>query len=248
MKQLQDITQEDFEHIEQYLNKELPAEEAAIFEARMLADEAWRKKISEIKLLITGANEAALEEQLEKYHKNVSGSYPASSKTGRVFNLTKKWLAAASVLLIISLTVWVIAGRNTSSEKLYAKFFRPDPGLITAMGSSDDYIFDKAMVEYKEGHYKKAIEAWTALSVKAPGSDTLNYFLGVAYQAMQNDERARVFLSKVTSNYTSAFYKDACWYLGLSLLKDEEKGKAVSWIKLSGHPKSDELLNAINNK
>ena len=248
MKNISNITEDEFELIEQFLNKKLPAEEMALFEARMITDEIWRQKTDEIRLLISGINEAVLQDRMDTYHNSIPNINKAFSQRGRVISLSKKWLAAASILLVVSLTVWMMTKRETSNEKLYSQYFRPDPGLITAMGSSEDYNFDKAMVEYKEGNYDKAIEAWLKLSTAAPQNDTLNYFLGVAYLAKNENEKAQDFLFKVVSDNANSFYNDGCWYLGLNFIKNNEPQKASEWIKRSGHTGSINLLNAINKK
>lgn len=248
MKEQSHISQEEFELIEQYLSNDLPAAEAAIFKTRLLTDDTWRQKTEEMRLLILGINESALEERLNKYHAGITNTSASSGSTGKLIGFSRKWLAAASVVLMVSLATWLIVTKESKEEKLYAAYFRPDPGLLTAMGSSDDYSFEKAMVEYKEGNFKKAIDAWSKLRAAAPQSDTLNYFLGVANMAATNDKAAQEFLSIITSDSNKVFYKDACWYLGLTLLKNGELTKAAEWIQKSGHAESDKLIDAINNK
>ncbi len=248
MKQQYSISQEEFELIEQFLTNEMPPEEAVAFKARLLSDELWQQKTEEVKLTILGIKEVKFQDRLSQYHTLLHNDNPATKKQGRVVALNKKWLAAASILLLVSLSVWWLTGRENKFSTLYATYYKPDPGLITAMGSSEDYAFEKGMVDYKEGNYKKAIEVWLAIKPTPSKKDTLIYFLGVANMAIDKRAKAKEWLSQITSNNTSPFYKDACWYLGLVFLKEEEKEQAIEWIKKSAHPKSNDLIHAINKE
>ncbi len=243
-----DISQEEFEQIERYLNNEMGAEEAAVFVAQMITDEKLQQKVEEVKLLLLGLKEAVLEEKLNTFHSNIKSNDQPLSKTVPMFPRYKKWLIAASVISIAFLSVWWLVNADNENEKLYAAYYSPDPGLITAMGNSEDYSFEKAMVDYKEGNYKKAIDAWSKLKVEAPQSDTLNYFLGVAQLANKNSDKAKELLGTITANVNKPFYKEACWYLGLILLKEGEKDKALELIKRSGNTDADKLINEVTKK
>lgn len=248
MKQQHSISQEEFELIEKFLHDEMTQAEAVSFKTRLLTDELLQQKTEEVKLMMLGIKEVVLKDRLNKYHDSISNHIPPVKKPGRIIQLNRKWLAAASILLIALLTVWWLTGRENKYAKLYAAYYKPDPGLMTAMGFSEDYAFEKGMVDYKEGNYTKAIETWSALKPTQSKKDTLDYFLGVASMAINKKEKAKEWLSQITSNSNKPFYKDACWYLGLTLLKEGEKEKAIEWIKKSGHPKSNDLINAINKK
>lgn len=242
-----DISPEEFEQIEQFLNNEMPSAQAAAFTERLQSDLVLQQKLEEVKLLTLGINEAVLKNKLDNYHEAVT-STTSLKKTGRVISIGKRLLAAASVLAIVGLSVWWFLLKENKYEQVYSNYYKPDPGLITAMGPSDNYTFEKAMVDYKNGEYDKAIEAWSSLVKDQPANDTLNYFLGVAYQANKNNKEAINFLEKAVVNKSSAFYKDACWYLGLAYLKDENTEKAREYIQLSGHPESINVLHALNKK
>src|SRR5690606_13831875 len=115
--------------------------------------------------------ETALEGKLPGFHKQVQRTQP----------LTKirwlKWAAAASVAGILLWSSYFFFA-NTPSEKLFAQYYQPDPGLPTLMGISDNYVFENAMVSYKTGDYKKAIVDWQQLLQENMDNDTLQYFIG----------------------------------------------------------------------
>ena len=152
---------------------------------------------------------------------------------------------AASVFLFAVLSIWFFAIRKNRYEKIYAAYYKPDPGLITAMGASDNYVFNRAMLDYKTGNYKKAIDTWRRLKNNMPQNDTLTYFLGAAEQANGNSKAALILLKQTASYTTSTFYKDACWYTALALLKEGSAKEAIPYLEKSGRPESKELINKL---
>lgn len=238
------ISTEELETIERYLSGSMPADEAMAFEAQLEDDMELREKTEEIKALLVGIGEESLSAQLDNFHTEISAENKASAT---IVPMMRKLLMAASIVALAFVTVWWFSTRKTDNDALYANLYSPDPGLATVMGSSKEYDFDKAMVEYKNGEYAKAIEAWTSLLKSNSKSDTLHYFLGAAYQATNNPDAIK-HLELVAADASSAFYKDASWYLGLYYLKSGHKEKALDYIVRSGHPKSAEAIKAINKK
>ncbi len=41
------------------------------------------------------------------------------------------------------------------------------------------------------------------------------------------------------------FYKDACWYTGLALLKQGTVNEAIPYLEKSGRPESSELISKL---
>lgn len=160
----------------------------------------------------------------------------------------KKWLAAASVIIIAALGALLYFNSSTSDSKLFSNYYKPDPGLIGTMSVSDNYLFDHAMIDYKTGEYAKAISTWESLLKTHPVNDTLNYFLGSAYLAINNSTKALGYFKIVTNQQESYFYKDACWYMGLALLKDDKKKEAISFIEKSNHQNKEKLLLKLKDE
>lgn len=243
MSKNQSISQQQLEEIERFLKHEMPEEEREIFEARMKEDIELKKLTDEIKLLFVGIQEASLTENLTAFHSGLT-----EKKSATIFKLGTRWMVAASLFIIASVATWLLLTSDSDNEKLYSKYYQPDPGLMTAMGTTDNYPFEQGMVNYKSGEYKKALDSWSPLLVKNPSSDTLQYFIGVANHALGNDAAARQHIEIIVKDSTNSFYHDACWYLGLLLLKQGEMQAAKTYIEKSGHPQKTELLNAINRK
>ena len=246
MKYTNNIVPEELERIERFLTNEMQEDEAKAFERELKENVHLQEKMEEIKLLLLGISESSLEEKLKTFHTEIEPA-TGSKKNTRAIPLFRTLLIAASLLVVV-LSLWWFLQKESNNEKLYSKYYTPDPGLATVMSSSSNYNFDKAMVEYKNGEYDKAIATWKSLLKEKPGNDTLIYFIGAAYEAKKDYAHAIENLEQITNNTESVFYKDACWYLGLSYLKKGETNQAIEYLRKSDHPNSEAILKIINKK
>lgn len=247
MKSVKDISPEEFEEIEAYLNGELSGPAAADFREKMQADPNRAAKVHEVKLLITGIREADLLEKMEQFHQPLSAQAEDDvNKDTRPSFTWKKLGIAASVLAVVALGFWWMTRNNNTTENLFAAYYKQDPGLITSMAPGRHYEFEKAMVDYKNGEYNKAIGAWESLYQTDADNDTLSYFLGVAHLGAGHTDTAIAYLQQNTQKETNTFFPEACWYLGLALVKKEELALAADYIRKSGNDRRDELLTELN--
>ncbi len=238
------ISTDELQNIEQYLVGEAGAEERIAFENKMATDAAWAAKVNEVRLLLTGIETASLKDRLDSYHTSIKKNQLHQSG-GKVISFSRKLMMAASIALLVSILAWLFLLRENKYEKLYAAYYKPDPGLMSAMGVSGNYLFNKAMLDYKTGNYKKAIEEWSKLKTAMSPNDTLNYFLGAAQQADGNNEAAVALLQSIANDTVNPFYKEACWYTGLSLLKQGKTNEAIPYLEKSGRPESAELISKL---
>ena len=238
------ISAEDFENMERYLQDEMSSEEKMSFEKQMAGDELLAEKLKEMKLLAAGIEIAAMKEQLSSYQLSIAEK-PAEQKIAVVAAFNRRLLMAASVIVLAAVAVWLFIMQGNKYEKAYATYYKPDPGLMTAMGISDNYAFNKAMVDYKTGNYTKAIATWNSIKTGMPANDTLDYFIGAAEQANGNNDAALELLKKIADDPSKPFYKDACWYTGLALIKKGDLQEAIPYLEKSGRTERIELIKKL---
>jgi tetratricopeptide (TPR) repeat protein len=241
------ISQEEFERIERYLIGEMPEAERLAFEQEMAADGSLRQYVKEIKIILEEVETTNLRHTLDRFHEEI-----AATKTVPLSLQSKKlawipWAVAAS--LILALGLWVLVGGGRSAnERLFTTYFEPDPGLVTAMGVSDQYEFDRGMVDYKMAQYQAAIERWEKLLQQKPKNDTLNYFLGASYLASEQSDMAAAYFQTALESQNSIFADDAWWYLGLTWLKQGEIDKAKDALQRSQKPEAKRLMEELDKK
>ena len=237
-----DISQEEFEAIEQYIRQEIPIEEMDAFIKRLATDMVFQQKFETVRLLLVGVQEAGLSNKLEDFHRDLPASKESTNPpSGRTISL-KIWLVAASAIVIIGFGPLLYFNRNGKEEKIFATYYRPDPGLISAMGTTDNYLFDRAMIDYKTGKYDAALKTWESMLISKSGNDTLNYFIGSAYLAKGQIKQALTHFREVIAKPSSYFYNDALWYTGLSFLQESKIKEAISVIEKSEHYNKEILL------
>ena len=244
LKDNSNITPELLETVERFYNGTMAQQERVAFKEKIEKDIAFKTLVEDIRISVLGIETQALKEQLEDFHKEIPEHNLSDNPDVKMRLLSFSKLAIAAVIILALGLFWFYS--SPSNERLYAKYFTPDPGLPTTMSSSNNFMFYDAMVNYKQGDYSTAISKWRKLEQKTPNNDTLNYFLGVAHLANKNVEKAVAYLDRTTSNSESVFLQDAYYYLGLAHLKSGEIEKAREEFEKSNSEKSQEILKSIN--
>lgn len=241
MKDNNDISQDLLETIERSINGSMTAQELKDFNQLLELDNDFKIKVDDVKTMLLGIETQSLKEQLDDFHEDIPKILSQKPKDKKVIFLNFSKIAAAAAIIIAVGSIWFFS--TPQNEKLYAKHFKPDPGLPTTMSSTDNYEFYDAMVKYKHGDYNIAIEKWKTLVKKKPENDTLNYFIGVALLANKNVTEAIPFLERtVQSKDSFPFINDAHHYLGLAYLKEGNTELAKKHLSLSKTDVGKELI------
>lgn len=198
-----------------FLAGHMDEQEKAAFLNRLEEDNELKAAFEAYKKISEGLEEAFLKEELVSIHQYA----------GRKKKTQFTWLAVAASITLIIGGYWLFQPLGT--EDLYAKYFIADPGLPTVMGDvGSTYEFNDAMVDYKMKNYDTAIEKWKTLLEKHPESDTLNYYLGMAYLNKGQDQKSLSFLKKKSVAGSTVFKNGAQWYEALILIKKDEVQQA----------------------
>lgn len=242
MNPLPHISPEEFEEIENFLFNRLSEIEKVSIEHKITTDPEWAQKVDQVKLMILGIKEAAIKDRLQDYHSSVVKPFEAPV---RVANKRKYWPAAASVifLMMVGALIFFITGNDT---KLFNTYYHPDAGLMTSMGITENYAFNRAMIDYKSEKYESAMESWKALQKDFPENDSLNYFIGSAALANGQAKESIQYFKKVAER-AGFFQKDAIWYLALAYLKVGNKKEAIKYLNLSDRTEKAELIQKIED-
>jgi tetratricopeptide (TPR) repeat protein len=243
MNNQSDISQEQFELIERYLTDSMNDDERSSFEKLLNENERLRKQVDEERILFQAVEEEALREKLNEFHKE----FDEENNKVRSIRPYKKYAIAASIALLIGLSLWLTLGRMSVHERLFTEYFVPDPGLITPMSATSDYEFYRGMVDYKQGKYDLAIDRWNQLIAQDPENDTLNFYMGVSYLALEDPAQALLYLNKVPIATQSIFIPEVYYFLGLAELKEGNIEVAIIALKTNGSEKALEIISKLND-
>ncbi len=224
----------------------MTSQELKDFNQLIELDDGFKIKVEDVKTMLTGIEAQSLKEQLDEFHEDIPKTIVKNSIDKKVKFLNFSKIAAAAAMIIAVGSIWFFS--TPQNEKLYANYFKPDPGLPTTMSSTDNFDFYDAMVKYKHGDYSIAINKWQTLVEKKPENDTLNYFLGVAHLANKNVIDAIPFLERtVESKDSFPLINDAHYYLGLAYLKEGNIELARKHLILSNIDTSKELISKLTD-
>lgn len=248
MENQNDISQELLETIEAYLNQTMDASQLADFKQRLDQDPDLQQQVEDVSVLLSGIEAAALKEKLDGFHSEME--HTPLERATPVIPIKKRkngllrYAAAAAIL--VSLGLFWIFNQAPTHEKLFAKHFTPDPGLPTTMSGSQQFEFDNAMVRYKQGAYQEAAQTWEQMRQQR-ASDTLDYFIGVAWLAEGASEKTIPLLEGVSTQSDSRFQEEAQFYLALAYIKENQMDKARKLLTFSSKAAAKTLLSELDN-
>ncbi len=242
---------QQFERIEKFLLNELSDREKREFEEELKQSKSLNERVEQIRTMIQAIEREGMHDKIDQFHKNTievkDGKKHKKDKPDFTIPRSITFLVAASVLILIGFGLFRLLLPSLNNEKIFSEFFEPDPGLITPMSAKSDYLFYDGMINYKLTDYETAISKWEALNVQFAGSDTLNYFLGVAHLALENDEQAIEYLQKALQTPDNEFIHETRYYLGLAYLKQGKTNEAIKLFEESEIAESKLVLDKLNN-
>lgn len=161
-----------------------------------------------------------------------------SQKNSSFMLIPKKWMIAASLLIIASVGTWGIKSNYyPSNEAIYADYFEPSRNTVQPVvrGENLNTIEYRAFVAYESQNYHKAINLFN--SVKNPEAAYIDFYKGLSYMAINKHEDAINLLEPLSkTNILEGKNKDidekAKWYLALSYIKINEDQNAANTLNL----------------
>ena len=102
------ITQEELELIDKYLNKQLPESELAAFEKKLADDETWRDKVDQIRFMSIGIQESTLSAKLNNFHSSLNVEANGKTQKSIEINWGKRLAVAASTILVVGTLSWLL--------------------------------------------------------------------------------------------------------------------------------------------
>ena len=159
-----------------------------------------------------------------------------------------KWLAAASILLLLSLP-FLNRFNKTSYNELFAQNFEPYRNVIQPIERNSNVQDEKelAFTAYEKGDYDTAITLFSNLYNSTKEPYYLFYKANALLKLDKADEAVPLLLEHLRSNDTLT--EKTYWYLALSYLKlnDEENVKKNLKIIIENKKyKSKEALKLLN--
>lgn len=223
----------NFDLIDRYFENILTPKEQLQLSTLLEEDPEFKKEFEfqkDLKLAIAASQREDLRATLQQLEKK------AGSK--RLLPLPRKWLVAASFVLLTALGFWSVQNRFfPSNEALYREHFEPLRNKVMPItrGSYVQTIAYRAFAAYESAEYHKAISLFS--SVKDPKQDHILFYKAMCYLSLdKNEEAIDILLPLATNNRSEGaagdYSEEARWYLALAYLHQGEEQKAVSQFSL----------------
>ncbi len=255
----------DIELIEKFLDGKMTAKEKLLFEEKQAQNEEFKTLLTDMDMLLEGVKRSAAkttkEEKLERLkffseimEMEAHAAEEEKSDSKKIIPFYQKpWVlaAAASIALLVTVSVVWMQGRPPQHERLYAAYFQPfdSPGSGLTRGSSEENIKTKAYDAYDNGRYGEAIPLFNEV-LKQVDDPISHLCLGNAQLEDGQFREAEKTFNHMLKEH-SDLVTQAKWYLALTYLKQAkmERAKATLWeiSKSSTYgEKANKLLNELD--
>ena len=214
---------ENFELIENYFEGKLSEEEKASVESLLLSNSDFKDEFELYKNIVSGIKEAG-KEHLKNKLKEADIELDSASiviERGEGNSYLKIFAVAASVVLIIGVSIFYFFIKSPDYSALAIKFYEPEKGLPVEMGITNNPM-DEVMNDFKKGDFSGAKGKLEKISA-VNANDTISYFLGVVSYELKDYKEAIADFKRVnaTSNYSDkSQYRLALSYLSTLNKKD----------------------------
>jgi FimV-like protein len=207
--------------IEKYIQNRLSPEEELLFNELLETNTAFKEEVAlhtQIKRVVTNEDDTNF--------RNLIADIESNSRDTPQKRSYKKWLVAASIVLIFGLN-YVSFNKNTpTTQELFVSYFEPYRNVVHPIERGTEQLDKKAIAftAYEKGEYEKAIILFTELhsSTKEP------YYLFYKANALLQLEKAEKAIPLLLEHLKTkdTLTKKTKWYLALAYLKIEDSEKA----------------------
>ncbi len=237
------LTADQYELIEAYLSGRLaPADRAEVeadrqndpeFDLEIRLQEELREGFRALRLddrLQTARQRyQARMEPIESNRSALSSEKPKQIRWG--WSGVKTWAAAASVVFVVGVSVWVVWQReeNQGTDMAYSQNYQPDPADFVAralpaeLKPTERVALEKGLQSYNQGRYRDAIRLFRQVTEGDSSLTIATYYLGISYLTTPEVDKAIGYLQVAQRSPNRILRRKAQWYLALAYLKKADR-------------------------
>lgn len=212
------------ELIEKYIQNRLSDAEKIKFDTLLASDIGFKKEVD----LHVNLKKVTKHEDATNFKNLISEIEAAKSPKKRNYT---KWLAAASIVLLLGLSYFLTLENKVSNNELFVAYFEPYRNVIQPIerGSSQQDQKTLAFTAYEKGDYKKAIDLFSKLYDNTNESYCLFYKANALLKLEKAKEAVPLLLEHLKTKDTLT--EKSRWYLALAYLKLNNKVEAKKTLK-----------------
>lgn len=201
--------------ITQFLNNSLSDKDKKVFDTLLKTDAEFAKEVT---------FQQSLQKVIAKEEYTTLKTHLQSLEKGNNSINYKKWLVAASIVLLLGLSSFWFLNSDTSisPQDLYAQNFEPYRNVIKPIvrGGMDDTLETTAFTAYETKDYEKALTLFNKLLDVNDSEITKFYKANVLLQLNKVEDAIAIF--KQNANLKDEWKSKNSWYLALAYLKVDD--------------------------
>ncbi len=220
-----------FDLIEKYLMNDMSVGEIKNFEKQLSEDPDLRKEF----LLRKRINEAISEDDIIELRESLTKITSNKNRNSLIYYIERrrKLLAiAATIIILISLSVSFLFPFRQSSDQLLKSYYNTYPALanVRSLESNEESeeLLKTSFELYEEYNYKKASETFIKVLIIDEDNVVAQFYLALCELENNNFTDSEEYLSDLIQKKDHLFWEQAHWYLAMLYLKLENKEKAKS--------------------
>lgn len=207
--------------IQRYFSNSLSKEEKVLFDDLLKNNQQFSDQFhfeQDLQKAISDQKRTELKSKLMDFEKDTV----ASPNNGKSSVNYKKWLVAASIVVLLGLGYLQFSNPNLNT--LYNDNFQvyPNTEVSITRGEDAETVERTAFIAYETGDYEKALQ----LFMELPEQPYINFYKAQCYLQLEQFSKA-VELFKLNVSKGTKYIPESYWYMALANLKlgDEEKAK-----------------------
>ncbi len=245
------ITDKDIALIERHIDGQLTEEEAASFSQKS-ADSDFAAAVQAHQLSVDAIRLAGRDRLLRVLDTAEAqfSQITTPPQYKRLFSI-RIWATAATILLLVSVGLWLFIGRETKTERLFAENFKPyasSIGQIERSAPAKD-LLSRAFQHYDNHEYPQAILLFE--QVNDENKNIAAFYKGNTLLAEGEAVSAVPIFESLTNQVSFVFKEQAEWYLALSFLKENRVVECLGLLhKIAQnpqHPFNKESVNLLSH-
>lgn len=215
--------------LEKYLLGALSEKEREEFDTLLEKDPKFKEELEfqiDVKRAVTAEEDADFLKLLSEFETET-----ADERHG-VKRIPTKWLVAASIALLATLTYFFTLNQTVTTGELYAQNFEPYPNLEHRIvrGEEGQDQKTKAFSAYQIGHYKEALPLLTELYA----TEKTPYYLFYRANALIQLNRAAEAIPLLQEHLKTKdkLTDKSNWYLAMAYLQLDDRANAKKMLNL----------------
>ena len=223
-------TEEQYDLIERYLDKQMTEEETIAFEQLLEKDADLKEQLElhqQMAATLKGEKIHQLRAVLAETDRNWQSGDKSEEVKIRPINFRRIIAIAATVLILVLAYQFIFSGGGSvPSEQLFADHFQPYQMLLSQRDITEDeknVLLEKAISAYAKQDFQNASDAFEQLSQSEPENSSYLFYQAIAQLGAQKNVEAIARFEIIMANENHPFKEQARWYMALAYLK---KGNA----------------------